>query len=131
VCSADAFFQGILGLSVRSKVYDDEGKFTGEYEYTLSEKDYKPEDLRDSYFGITTSNWNSSERVQGLKASTEDNPGGKGKMTDAGQFSSIKEHLPLTAFIQERRDAVEAYLSKVEQRVEGAQFANIERYKTD
>ena len=131
VCSADAFFHGILGVSSKNKKYDNEGKFDG-YEYTKKINNFNQEDIRESYFGISTKDWESNTKVDGLKHpdSEPKNSEHKGKMMNAGEFSSIKEHMPLTAFIQERREAVETYLKKVQERTEGVQFANVERYKS-
>jgi len=129
ICSADAFFQGIVGASIKQKKYDDNGKATG-YEFVVNEKNFNPESIHDAYFGVTTAKWKTDKNVAGLKYPSKESPKSNGLMKEEGQFSSIKETMPVTAFIQERRDAVVNYRNKVKERVQGAQFANIERYKT-
>jgi len=125
VCSADAFYQGILGLSVKDKVNDSQGNRVNEYvnHVALGESLgidilFNDHDIHDRYYGVTTIDWNSG-KIDGLK---EENGG---TMYEAGQFSSIREHTPITAFIQERRNAVEIYASKVLQRVSGTQYTPV------
>jgi hypothetical protein len=129
VCSADAFFQGILGLSVLVPNKDAPGN-----EFVCKKEGFKAADIKDRYYGVTTEAWEKSDKVKLLKSNTvlERDPtvpdsqlpasGAGGKMTGPGQFSSILETMPLTAFIQERRDAVELYLKEVEKRVQGVRF---------
>ncbi|RLI55314.1 MAG: hypothetical protein DRP09_10345 [Candidatus Thorarchaeota archaeon] len=125
ICSADAFFQGILGLSIRERVKDDDGNQVYEYVNFPALGDelgdeilFNDHTIYDKYYGVTTTDWDGG-KVDGLK---EENGG---TMYEAGQFSSIREHMPITAFIQERRDTVEIYRSKVLQRVSGTQYAPI------
>lgn len=125
VCSADAFFQGILGLSIKDKVQDAEGNIVNEYvnHVALGESLgidilFNDHIVYDRYYGVTTVDWDSGN-LDGLK--TEEG----GTMTESGQFSSIREHMPITAFIQERRNAVEIYAAKVLQRVSGTQYAPV------
>ena len=115
-----------MGCSIIQDVLDADGnKITEEFAVNLN--NFDSERISDRYYGITTHDWGVSERVDGLKDPSQSSTS-NGLMTGPGQFSSIKEHLPLTAFIQERRDAVESYLKKIKQRAQGAQFANIQRY---
>ena len=125
ICSADAFFQGILGLSIKDRVTDSEGNSVNEYvnhsdlgESLNLDVLFNDHKIYDKYYGITTTDWDSGN-LDGLKEESG------GTMTEAGQFSSIREHMPVTAFIQERRNAVEIYASKVLQRVSGTQFAPV------
>lgn len=112
VCSADAYFQGILGLSIKITGNDDKGKTIEKF--TNIENNFEDGRIYDRYYGVTTDLWNSG-KVDGLKTSKA----GKdldevpdGAMSGPGEFSSIREHMPITAFIQERRDAVERYFDK-------------------
>jgi len=125
VCSADAFFQGILGLSIKDKVTDAEGNKMNEYvnhsdlgESMNIEILFNDHIVHDRYYGITTTDWDSGN-IDGLKKEKG------GTMTEPGQFSSIREHMPITAFIQERRNAVEIYAAKVLQRISGTQYAPV------
>jgi hypothetical protein len=122
ICSADAFYQGILGLSVKEVSEDNNGnKVT---KFVVNTEKFKDDVIHDEYFGVPTAKWGSSE-IFGLRSNSS---GGKsGLMTAPGQFSSINEHSPVTAFIQERRDAVKIYLDKIKLRVEGSQFSNVQR----
>lgn len=120
ICNADAFFQGIMGCSIIQDVLDEDGNVIGK-EYVNNKSGYVPERIFDSYFGVTNSIYDG-ETINGLKQENG------GLMTKVGQFSSINESMPITAFIQERRDAVEAYLKRVKQRAEGVQFSNAQRY---
>jgi len=125
VCSADAFYQGILGLSISDKVADDEGNQIYEYvnypalgDELGTEILFNDHIIHNRYYGVTTTDWDSGN-LDGLKQKNG------GTMYEPGQFSSIREHMPVTAFIQERRDAVEIYVSKVLQRVSGTQYAPV------
>jgi hypothetical protein len=105
VCSAEAFFQGILGASVfRDK------------EYVCNQSDYDPTLIEKEYHGVTTALFDGGS-IQGLiKSDNTSKP--SGLMTGPGDFSSILETMPITAFIQERRVAAENYIkeaSKMEQ----------------
>jgi len=105
VCSADAFFQGILGLS--RNVFDD----TGQDFYETKLSDFNDHEIDDRYYGVGTDKWQTIDDLD------VDNGG---HMTGPGQFSSIREHSPITPFIKERRDAVEAYKKLADQIVQGA-----------
>jgi len=109
ICSADAFFNGILGLSVAQ--YSEESA-SGEQtiKYINKQSEFSDNVIHERYFGVSTSEYNSVE----MKDLKKENGG---EMTGPGQFSSIREHSPVTAFIQERRDAVETYLAEVLKRV--------------
>jgi len=95
VCSADAFYHGILGVS--SLVG---GK------YISRVKDFDDTVIYDRYYGITNDFWNSDDSCE-LK---EENGG---LMKGPGDFSTINENMPVTYFIKERREAVERYRDKV------------------
>lgn len=114
VCSADAFFQGVLGLSVRVTV-------DGEVEYRKSDSEFDPSRIHDEYFGVTSDAWEDNDDVAKLKDSAG------GLMTGPGQMSSIRETMPVTAFIKERKDAVKKYLVDVLKYSQGAQFGNAVR----
>lgn len=109
VCSADAFFQGILGLS-RLK----------NGEYVNVQDDFKDNEIDDEYYGVTTTMFDS-DAISGLKSKDPKNPG---HMDGPGQFSSIREHMPITAFIYERHQLVKQYLAAVTKQIQGVQFAN-------
>ncbi len=126
VCSADAFFQGILGLSVPS-----EEDITDKTLFTNTTSGFEDHKIHSEYFGITTDEWDADkDPIKNLKKSadsTKDPKKKQGKMTGPGQFSSIREHLPLTAFIQERKDAVKKYVEKVSKVIQGIRRANVDR----
>lgn len=131
VCSADAFFQGILGLSVKDRVTDADGNVVNEYvnhsdlgESLGTDILFNDHIIHDRYYGVTSTDWNS-DKLDGLKETDSTGKKRGGTMYEAGQFSSIREHMPVTAFIQERRNAVEIYASKVLQRVSGTQYAPV------
>lgn len=131
VCSADAFFQGILGLSIRESKKSEEvpqlvarGPAGGTITvYTNTESGFDDSRIQDEYFGISTDSWDSDKRVQPLKESTKEG----GHMTGPGQCSSIREHMPLTAFIEERKAAVRKYVAEATKIAQGAQFRNADR----
>jgi hypothetical protein len=101
VCSTDAFFHGILGASTL-EVSQGEATSLPEITYVNKTDNFNDADIREYYHGITTEKWESGD-IDGLKEVNG------GLMTDPGQFSSINETMPATAFIQERRDAVQLY----------------------
>jgi len=107
VCSADAFFHGIIGASIDSGEKDKDGNTI----FTNKTKGYVDDEIHEEYFGITTDMWDNDDRVGNLKKDSTKKT--SGLMTKPGQFSSIKEYMPLTAFIQERRDAVDDYLDSI------------------
>ena len=103
ICSADAFYQGILGLSI----------FDGKSDSYISiVNDFDDSRIKDEYFGVSSDVWDS-DKVDGLKI---DNGG---TMTKAGQCSSIRESLPVTALIQERKDAVVVYINEATRQARG------------
>lgn len=108
VCSTDAFFNGILGTS---SLVIREAEFTNDLveAYVNKQDNFDDSEIHESYYGVTTDKW-ESDTIQGLK---EQNGG---LMTGPGQFSSINETMPITAFIQERRDAVQKYVDEVTSR---------------
>ena len=105
VCNADAFFQGILGLSVRNS----------DGSYTNQESNFDITRIDSEYFGVTTAKWKSGD-VDKLKFNP-DNVDKSGLMEGPGEFSSILETTPVTAFIQERKDEVLKYKTKLENRI--------------
>ena len=88
VCSVDEYFINILGCSVIKR--DDEGNTS----YVLDDPDTKI--AREKYFGVT-SEWydNNKDRYT--------------KMDGPGDFSSLSERMPVTAFTKERVEAVKNY----------------------
>lgn len=121
VCSADAFYQGILGLSIRET---SRGLIGGsEIIYTNTATSFDDSRIQDEYFGVTNYMWDTDGRVQLLKESA----GKGGHMTAPGQCSSIREHMPLTAFIDERKTAVRKYVVEATQIAQGVQFRNADR----
>ena len=88
VCSANAFYHAILGLS--SKVVDSSGAPI----YINNEAGSNDTEEPHIYWGIPTGKVSDDASKAGLSE---------------GEFSSIREITPLTAFIRERREAVEAY----------------------
>jgi len=96
ICSADAFYHGILGLS--SLIPG-----TSPPEYVNRENDFLDNVIKSQYFGVT-------EAQEDLEI-------------ESGGFSSIREHSPITAFIRERREAVEAYKLAVLKTASGVVFS--------
>lgn len=109
ICSADAYFQGIMGASVKTT---NDGKEV----YTTTLDNFKDHKIHDRYYGVTTNNWESNPGVSGLKSSKG------GEMYGPGEFSTIREHTPFTPFIKERRDIVEQYLLKAQREVVGLTY---------
>lgn len=97
ICSADGFFHGILGLS--SKDGDT---------YINRKSDFIDTSILPSYYGVSSESFDNGV-AKGLGMDT------------AGKFSSIREHKPITAFIKERREAVEKYKGSIKQ-VVGVSF---------
>jgi hypothetical protein len=108
VCSMDAFYQGVLGLSVKTTV--DKKDI-----YTNKLSGYKDSDYADEYFGVTTDLYNS-KNIDNLKAENG------GTMKSAGEFSSILETMPITAFIAERKAAVLKYIKDADSMGQGIRF---------
>jgi hypothetical protein len=96
ICSADAFYHGILGASSLGK----DGK------YVSRKSGFNDSVIDPAYYGVSNDLWDSKS-VDELK---QDNGG---LMENPGDCSSINESMPETYFIKERRDIVEAYLGKV------------------
>jgi hypothetical protein len=110
VCSADAFYQGILGLSILNKKDD------GSIEYVCDEENFEDSRIVDEYFGVTTKKFLSD----GFKLSTYSVP--PGLMSKDGEFSSILESIPLTSFTKERKESVFAYISEANKIGQGMRF---------
>ena len=121
ICSADAFYQGILGAS-RLISADDNGK--KKYIYVTNTKDFKDSEIDDEYFGVTSLLYDSKDsKIEGLKQGGASNLGPtNGLMTGPGQCSSIMETMPITAMIQERKDAVKKYISETNKTAFGMRF---------
>jgi len=116
VCSADAFYQGILGLSVKREM---ETVFSKKaVVYVHKDDGYDGTKLEDEYFGITTVDYELNSRFI-----TDERFASGGTLNKAGRFSSIREVVPKTAFIQERRDAVHNYLDNINRIGEAMFFA--------
>jgi len=104
VCSADQYFHGILGLSSM-----EENTVSPWYENRTD--NFQNGRIDSEYFGVTSALWLRDD-FKGLK------PGDGGIMDTSGQFSSIRESIPITAFIKERKDAVKAYLKAMSERAQ-------------
>jgi hypothetical protein len=117
VCSADAFYQGILGLSILD-----------EDEYINDIENFNNDRIKDEYFGVTTKIYNQaaingSGPAVNLVAQSVTNFGkSEGLMTTSGEFSSILESIPLTAFIKERKIAVKNYILEANKVGQGMRF---------
>lgn len=96
ICSADAFFHGILGAS--SFV---DGKYINKFE------NFDGSRIEKAYHGVSNVQWNTDERIKPLTV----NEGGL--MDLPGALSSITENMPYTYFIKERRDTVMQYRKSV------------------
>ena len=99
ICSADGFYHGILGLS----------SFEEGNGYVHRVKDFIDDKIESVYWGISTEDYNNGV-TKGLN------------MTGPGQFSSIREHSPITALIEERRLAVEDYKQAAIETATGVAF---------
>jgi len=121
VCSADAFYQGILGLSILSR--DDKGNSI----YVNNLKDFNDSNIYDEYFGVSTKDYSNPD-MKYLKsdASNLKDKAGKpvqaGLMSGPGEFSSILETVPKTAFIKERKLAVLNYIKEANLIGQGMRF---------
>ena len=89
VCSIDEYFINILGCSVAIH------KKNGDTDYEIVQAQKSA--ARQKYYGVTTAWYN-------------DNQSRYSRMSGPGGFSTIEEHVPVTAFIQERVDAVNNYI---------------------
>lgn len=96
ICSADAFFHGIIGAS---------SLVDGEYVNKVDNFDGTV--LHKEYHGVSNLQWDNDERVKPLTV----NEGGL--MDLPGALSSITENMPFTYFIKERRDTVMDYYKSV------------------
>lgn len=96
ICSADAFFHGILGLtSIEDSASAGFTSAQSEQLYVNRQSDFIDSLISSKYYGV------SSDNYPAVKT--------KLHMDKAGEFSSIRENTPITAFIKERREAVLAY----------------------
>jgi len=112
VCSADAFFQGILGLSIPVKITEN-GKT--EYIYICNKSDFEDSKIHDEYFGVTSALYESGD-IEKLKIEKG------GTMKSAGDLSSILETMPITAFIAERKESVLKYIKDANNMGQGIRF---------
>jgi hypothetical protein len=107
ICSASAFYQGILGLSVYTDV---------ENKYVCNESSFNDTLIENEYYGVTTDFWNSAD-ADNLRSSKG------GMLSGPGDFSSILETMPITAFIKERRIAVKNYIEIASNTASGMLFS--------
>jgi hypothetical protein len=107
VCCEEGFFCGILGLSI------DQQTPAGSTEYVMKSDSYDLTATREEYFGISNKQWPGLDKE--IKANT---------ITKPGLCSSITESSPVTAFIEERKEAVRAYKKSVLAQVESVSFSN-------
>ena len=119
ICSADAFYQGILGLSVLSQDND------GNSIYVCNEEEFDDSIIYDEYFGITTEDFNKASLQLGpltpfysiLNVMIDG-----GLLESDGDLSSILETTPITAFIKERKQAVKNYINEANKFAQGIRF---------
>lgn len=107
ICSADAFYHGILGLSSSGDIpvtaYPEDPYSPGITTLTSGfinrTSGFIDNYIATEYWGISSEEFTNKQPyyMQDLH------------MESAGMFSSIREHLPITAFIAERRFAVNDY----------------------
>jgi hypothetical protein len=125
VCSADCFYQGILGLSV--PLFDEENKKTL---YITKTEGFDDAAIYDEYFGVSTDDYSSNTGIQylrydapfmGLKDLNK-KLAEPGLMRGPGELSSILETTPVTAFIKERKDAVKIYINEANKVGQGMRF---------
>ena len=119
VCTADQFYGGILGLSVKESVQVDDKVVTKYYVHDGISKSFQNTYLPDQYYGISSAIWSN------LKSATK--PDSRLDTTSVlhlteGGFSSILEKRPLTSFIMERRKAVETYIQSVTATADGVNY---------
>ena len=113
VCSADAFYQGILGLSVLYK--DEEGNIS----YVCNPDEFDDAAIYDEYFGITTEQFNQAgSQPNSILYAMIDG----GLLSGDGDLSSILETTPITAFIKERKVAVKDYINEANKFAQGIRF---------
>ena len=109
VCSADAFYQGILGLSVKNK----------DGAYVCDEKEFDDMRIEEEYFGVTTEDFiNAANYPKSILYSMIDT----GLLEVEGDFSSILETTPYTAFIKERKKSVKEYINEANKFAQGMRF---------
>lgn len=107
ICSADAFYHGILGLSSTGEVpvtaYPEDPLSPGITTYVGGfvnrTSDFIDNYIASEYWGISSDEFTNRQPYYMKDL----------HMTGASQFSSIREHSPVTALIAERRIAVDDY----------------------
>lgn len=113
VCSADAFYQGILGLSLM-KIGSDKKVW-----YDCNTEEFDDSRIMDEYFGVTTKVFNEAgfDKNSAIYDMVD-----SGLLNSDGEFSSILETTPLTAFIKERKAAVKNYIAEANKVGQGMRF---------
>jgi hypothetical protein len=101
VCSAEEFYGSVMGASVKVVNGD-----KTEYIVRNTRESVDNTSIEKEYYGVSTSEWESGG-VDELKVDKG------GLLRSPGKFSSILESSPVTAFTQERRDAVELYRNSI------------------
>jgi len=125
VCSADCFYQGILGLSIAE--FDGDKQATV---YTNKKEGFDDTAIYDEYFGVSDYDYTHDEDIMYLRSDAPmlglRDPNKKlsmpGLMRGPGEFSSILETTPATAFIKERKDAVLIYINEANKVGQGMRF---------
>jgi hypothetical protein len=113
ICSEEAFYCGILGLSIDQQIEEGGTKKTQYITKTGTNKDdqFDNSAAHSEYFGVSSDDWKNISAE--LKSSTILKP---------GMMSSITESQPMTSFIEERKVAVRTYLNSVRQQAEAVRF---------
>jgi len=117
ICSADEFYGGILGASVAYSHKIDETKYKTHYKVVKNDSSTRilhneepfrnKARLRDKYYGIDTltmSKLNKDDKNYYTVL------GNKPPISKEGDLSSIREIIPYTPFVKERRKTIEDYL---------------------
>lgn len=122
VCSAEAFYHGILGLSSLAA----DGKT-----YITKLDNFDDSKIETEYFGLSTKDYNNTADTdyKFLRSDiTSYIKDGKritvapGQMSGPGELSSILETTPITAFIKERKEAVKNYINEATKTAQGMRF---------
>lgn len=95
ICSADAFYNGILGMTTRSLDKDEGPVYT-------NTKEFDHTSIHSEYYGVSTSDFK--------KLPNEIIDEDTGSIFMPGDLSSVREVEPLTPFLKERKDAVKSYI---------------------
>jgi hypothetical protein len=122
ICTAEQYFHAILGLSSQeTETTNGSTKTIFKNRTTFNH----PDVVDKEYYGVSTELWESSDpRISGLKGPAPGSMGPtQGLMMGPGEFSSITEHMPFTAFIAERHQKVKNYLLTATKWAEGVQVS--------